>query len=101
MDVSTAAAPERPRASHGADPTKRLRWWQRALPWGKQRIKVLVHRGDPYLALLLRLQLPGCELLAADDDATAVALLDEMPALVVAPVRPGSTFLETLLARQD
>src|ERR1043165_6367363 len=102
MELSaTPAAPTRAPAlaRRRTDPTQRPRWWVRFDPRKRRRVTVLVHRGDPYLALLLRLQLPGCEILTADDEDSAVAMLEEHPDLIVAPIRPGSGFVAARRAR--
>jgi signal transduction histidine kinase len=83
-----------------ADPTRRRRWWMRYL--GRARgMRVLLVRGDPYLALLLRMQLPGCEVVQADDDESALHRVDEDFGLIVTPARQDSALLEQLLARAE
>ncbi len=65
----------------------------------RRTVKVLLVHGDPYLALLLRMQIPGAVIEQAEDDETALRLLSERPDLVVTPVNPGGTFYSQLVSR--
>lgn len=88
------------RRSRLGDPTRRIRR-SPLFPRRARGIRVLLVRGDPYLALLLRMQLPGCEVLEAEDEDRARELIGSKPALVVAPVRPENAFLDELLRQPD
>jgi signal transduction histidine kinase len=79
------------------DPTRGARGLLRYLPRRRRAVRILLVRGDPYLALLLRMQLPGSEVVEAHDDDAAREQVSRV-GLVIAPVRPGSTLLEELLA---
>ncbi|MCA1834355.1 MAG: hypothetical protein LC750_16795, partial [Actinobacteria bacterium] len=84
-----------------ADPTRRRRWWMRYLR-RSAGVRVLLVRGDPYLALLLRMQLPGSEIVQAEDEDQASELLNAGGhGLVVMPVGGDSRFLDTFLSRPD
>ncbi len=87
-----ASKPEKRR-----DPTRGQRGLFRYMPRRRRNVRILLVRGDPYLALLLRMQLPGSDVVEAHDDESARELIGGV-GLVIAPVRPGSTFLEELLA---